>query len=116
MTAHAWDTNGLSRHFPRPREVRIGNQQWTVFSHESADRDGRAVVLRWLLSGPYARHRTVLVRLDITRLLAGAYDAERAADLVRRWLPSSDRDEVLEISGRDLLRAGQLPGPADDEV
>lgn len=116
MTAHAWHVGGWSRHFPLPREVRIGNQHWTVFCNETCADDGRSVVLLWLLSGPYERHRTVRIRLDADRLLSGAYDAERAAELVRRWLPSSDRDEVFELSGRDLLRPGQLPRPSDDEV
>lgn len=95
----------MPHYFRMPREIRIGNQPWSISCVEvDADQDG-SVVLLWLLSGPYDRHRAVRMRLHPGTLIAHGYDAGRAAELMRQWLPSSDRDEVLEISGEELLRA-----------
>ena len=116
MKARTGTMGSLARYLPMPRGFRVGNQHWAVSCQEIDADSGGGAVLLWVLSGPHERQRTVRMRLDLERLLAGGYDAGRAAELVRQWLPYSDRDEVLEISGRDLLRAGQLPRPSDDEV
>lgn len=101
MTIDTTIAEALPACFPLPRNINIGDQRWKItVSAVIASDEG--VSVRLLLSGPYERHRRARLDLDERRLLAKAYDPDRAVGAITAWLPNSDEDDVLELSGRDL--------------
>jgi hypothetical protein len=104
--------DALARCFPLPKPIRVGNQEWTFSWSAVANEPGGAVVIALLLSGPYARYRHVRVRLQTGPLLEGRYDSHRLMELVSAWLPHSDAQDVLLVTGDALLPIAHFAQPA----
>ena len=99
----------LPRCFPLPRSIQVGNQLWSVSTSAIHMGPGGVVRLIVLLSGPHRRFRRARLVMHGETLMAGGYDAERAARAMGEWLPNSDAEEMLEIWG-DAATAAELHG------
>lgn len=108
MTTDANIAETLSRSLPLPRTVSIGDQRWTIAVSAVLTVADDLVSVRLLLSGPYGRFRRARLDLDAAALQANAYDPARVVQAIKAWLPHSDEDDVLGLSGQDL--AGAPPG------
>ena len=91
--------DALPRCFPLPRSIQVGNQSWAISTSAIHMGTGGVVRLTVLLSGPDRRFRRVRLVMHGETLLAGGYDANRAARAMGEWLPHSDAEEMLEIWG-----------------
>jgi hypothetical protein len=111
---HMTIADALPRCFPLPTPIRVGNQEWTFSRSAVVNEPGGAVLIALLLSGPYARFRHVRVRLQTGALLEGRYDSQRLVELVSAWLPHSDAQDVLLVTGDSLLPIAHFTQPAHD--
>jgi len=107
MNTQAMIGEALPNCFPLPRTIEIGDQTWIVAVSAILMRTEKAVSVRLLLSGPHERHRRVRLDVETVPLLAGEYDVAPLVAGIAGWLPNSDAEDMLELSGRDLMREAE---------
>jgi hypothetical protein len=103
-------SDALPRCFPLPAAVMVGTQTWKISVSDIKTRSG-TVVLKLLLSGPYARFRRARIDVERAMLLDGGYDAGAAARLIAAWLPHSDGTDCLEIDAAEISGGSSPLGP-----